>query len=226
MDKLLAGLRVIFPGLPKSYKTRDAERTLTPMDNSNRSFPNSPPLQGLSNADRDLLTTTLSYLKKLHGPVVSNLDRDLLRDVSSKLDIVLINQRRILNEIFPEEAVIERPENCPPPLPLRDEKSFQTFNEFLKDKIAFSQFINYLNAHIVDDSDQWNAAIRLMSIVLHNELARHISWKGTKGVKISFYGTRIKEALFCAIMSRFKNESLKTAEESIKHWLNTSGQRK
>ncbi|KMQ83766.1 ancient domain protein 2, partial [Lasius niger] len=160
--------------------------------------------RSLSNADRDLLTTMLSYLKKLHGPVVSNLDRDLLRDVSSKLDMVLMNQRRILNEIFPGEAVIERPENCPP-LPLRDERSFQTFNKFLKDKIAFSQFLvkdiclfqtNYLNAHIVDNSEQWNAAIRLMSIVLYNEFARLISWKGTKGVKISFYGTRIKEALF------------------------------
>lgn len=43
------------------------------------------------------------------------LDGDLLRNMSSKLDIVLMNQRRILNEIFPGEAIIERPENCPPP---------------------------------------------------------------------------------------------------------------
>lgn len=68
----------------------------------------------------------------------------MLRDVSSKLDIVLINQRRILNEIFPGEAVIERPENCPP-LPLRDERSFQTYNEYLKDKIAFSQFVSIVD---------------------------------------------------------------------------------
>lgn len=117
--------------------------------------------------------TTLNYLKKLHGndffvqiyittfiyvtlsnvlifinisagPVVSNLDRDLLRDVSSKLDIMLMNQRRILNEIFPDEAVVERPENCPP-LPLRDEQSFEAFNEFLKNKIAFSQFVSAAN---------------------------------------------------------------------------------
>ncbi|XP_011877677.1 PREDICTED: uncharacterized protein LOC105567420 [Vollenhovia emeryi] len=172
-----------------------------------------------------MLTTVLSQLKTLHGPVVSNLDRDLLRDVSSKLDIVLINQRRILNEIFPGETVIERPENCPP-LPLRDEKSFQAFNEFLNDKIAFSQFVSYLNVRILDDSDQWNAANCLMSILLHNELARQISWKGTRGVKISFHGTQIKEALFCAIMGRFKNQTLKNAVESVKRWLNTSSQRK
>lgn len=30
----------------ESSVSRDEERTLTPMDNSNRSFPNSPPLQG------------------------------------------------------------------------------------------------------------------------------------------------------------------------------------
>lgn len=72
---------------------------------------------------------------------MSNLDRDLLRDVSSKLDIVLTQQRRILNEIFPGEAVLERPENLPP-LPLRDEESFAAFNEFLKNKIAFSQFVS------------------------------------------------------------------------------------
>lgn len=52
-----------------------------------------------------------------------------------------MNQRRILNEIFPDEAIVERPENCPP-LPLRDEKSFEAFNEFLKSKIAFSQFVS------------------------------------------------------------------------------------
>lgn len=78
------------------------------------------------------------------GPVVSNLDRDLLRDISSKLDILLINQRRILNEIFPGEAIVERPENCPP-LPLRDEKSFKEFNKFLKNKIAYSQFVSAAN---------------------------------------------------------------------------------
>lgn len=76
------------------------------------------------------------------------------------------------------------------------------FKSQLVEDICLFQ-INYLNAHIVDDSDQWNAAIRLMSIVLHNELARHISWKGTKGVKISFYGTRIKEALFCKFFYNF-----------------------
>lgn len=49
-----------------------------------------------------------------------------------------------MSEIFPGEAVIERPENCPP-LPLRDEKSFQTFNEFLKDKVVFSQFVSIID---------------------------------------------------------------------------------
>lgn len=75
------------------------------------------------------------------GPVVSNLDRDLLRNISSKLDVLLFNQRRILNEIFPGEVTIERPENLPP-LPLRDERSFEAFNEFLENKIAFSQFVS------------------------------------------------------------------------------------
>ncbi|XP_025161368.1 uncharacterized protein LOC112590053 [Harpegnathos saltator] len=82
--------------------------------------------QGLSNTECDLLTTTLNHFKKLHGPVVSNLDRDLLRDISSKLDILLMIERCILNEIFPGEAIVEEPENCPP-LPLRDEKSFEEF---------------------------------------------------------------------------------------------------
>ncbi|XP_067213897.1 uncharacterized protein [Linepithema humile] len=86
--------------------------------------------------------------------------------------------------------------------------------------------VSYLSGHILDDSDQWNAASCLMSTILHNELARQVSWKGTGGVKISFYGTRLKEALFCAIRDCFKNQSLKNAEDSIKRWLNTSGQRK
>ncbi|XP_036148953.1 uncharacterized protein LOC118647689 [Monomorium pharaonis] len=171
------------------------ERTILSTNNENEVFPKSPLFQGLSNADRDLLTTTLSHLKKLHGSVVSNLDRDLLRNVSSKLDIVLMNQRRILNEIFPGEAILDRPKNCPP-LPLPDEKSFEEFNEFLENKVAFSQFVSYLNA-LINDCDQWNVVTRLMSNILHNELARQVSWKGTRGVKISFYGTRIKEALFC-----------------------------
>ncbi|XP_071567209.1 uncharacterized protein [Temnothorax nylanderi] len=234
MDKLLAGLRVIFPGLPKSYKTiLRTPRTVNIKEIGQglmwyKNVPARQFVKGIYNhnsAFSILLTTTLSSLKKLHGPVVSNLDRDLLRDVSSKLDIVLMNQRRIINKIFPGEAIVERPENCPPPSIARW-KSFEAFNEFLKIKIAFSQFVSYLNGHILDDSDQWNAATCLMSIILHNELARQVSWKGTRGVKISFYGTRIKEALFCAIMSRFKDQSLKNAEESMKRWLNTSGQRK
>jgi len=52
-----------------------------------------------------------------------------------------MNQRRILNEIFPGETIVERLENCPP-LPLRDEKSFESFNEFLKNKIAYFQFVS------------------------------------------------------------------------------------
>lgn len=55
-----------------------------------------------------------------------------------------MNQRRILNEIFPSEAVVGRPENYPP-LPLRDERSFEAFNEFLKNKIAYSQFVSSAN---------------------------------------------------------------------------------
>lgn len=55
-----------------------------------------------------------------------------------------MNQRRILNEIFPGEATLDRPENCPP-LPLRDEKSFEAFNEFLESKIAFSQFVSMVD---------------------------------------------------------------------------------
>lgn len=82
------------------------------------------------------------------GPAVSNLDRDLLRDVSSKLDILLIQLGRILNEIFPGETVLERPENCPP-LPLRDEESFELFNEFLKDKNAYSQFVSSTKLFLV-----------------------------------------------------------------------------
>ncbi|XP_011859103.1 PREDICTED: uncharacterized protein LOC105556615 [Vollenhovia emeryi] len=128
---------MIYSETPKNKNSvLEEERTLMSTNNENQASQNSPPFQGISHTDRDMLTTVLSQLKTLHGPVVSNLDRDLLRDVSSKLDIVLINQRRILNEIFSGETVIERPENCP--LPLRDEKSFQAFDEFLNDKIAFS----------------------------------------------------------------------------------------
>ena len=78
------------------------------------------------------------------GPTVSNLDRDLLRNVSSKLDMVLMHQRCILSEIFPGEAIVDRPENCPP-LPLREEKSFEEFNTFLKNKFAFTEFVSTVN---------------------------------------------------------------------------------
>lgn len=57
--------------------------------------------------------------------------------------------------------------------------------------------VSYLSAQIPDGSNQWNAAQCLMSIIFHNELARQVNWKGTGGVKIALYGTRIKEVLLC-----------------------------
>ncbi|KAL6421103.1 hypothetical protein ACFW04_014124 [Cataglyphis niger] len=78
---------------------------------------------GLSNVDRDLLTKILNYLRELYGPAASNFDKDLLQNMLNKLDTVLMNKCCILNEIFPSEAIIERPKNCSS-LSLRDEKSF------------------------------------------------------------------------------------------------------
>lgn len=51
-------------------------------------------------------------------------------ELSSKLDIVLLNQARLFAMLAPEEEYIERPSNLPP-IPLKTLDDFYEFEKFL-----------------------------------------------------------------------------------------------
>lgn len=76
-----------------------------------------------------------------------------VEDVSSKLDVVIMNQVSLNRHLLPEQAIISRPSNLPP-LPLNDMKRLEEFEKFISKDINLSAavcniFHVYLQVNIV-----------------------------------------------------------------------------
>ncbi|XP_024887607.1 uncharacterized protein LOC112464697, partial [Temnothorax curvispinosus] len=84
----------------------------------------------------------LSSKKKL-DPLVRNLSNffsateKTLEGISSKLEVVIMNQTNLNRSLLPEQAVINRPSNLPS-LPLRDIKGLEEFEKFLSNDVNLS----------------------------------------------------------------------------------------
>lgn len=66
---------------------------------------------------------------------------ELLQEMSSKIDILLINQERILRKLFPGEQAVVRPKNLPQ-LPLQTHEAFNAFQKFLQNDINFNAIVS------------------------------------------------------------------------------------
>lgn len=72
---------------------------------------------------------------------------ELLQEVSSKVDIILINQERILRKLFPGEQAVIRPKNLPQ-LPLQTHEAFNAFQKFLQNDINFNATVSIIISYI------------------------------------------------------------------------------
>lgn len=67
---------------------------------------------------------------------------ELLQDISSKQDIILINQQRLISSLMPEEEAVVRPKGLPP-LPLQNEDAFKAFETFLEEELHFTTAVRF-----------------------------------------------------------------------------------
>lgn len=71
---------------------------------------------------------------------------ELLQEMSSKIDILLINQEKILRKLFPEELTVIRLKNLPP-LPLRTHEAFNAFENFLQNDMNFNATVSIITSY-------------------------------------------------------------------------------
>lgn len=66
---------------------------------------------------------------------------ELMTSVSSKMDVQALNSQRVLTSLLPEEEIIVTPADLPA-LPLKDEESFNQFEDFLSNELAFTRMVS------------------------------------------------------------------------------------
>ncbi|KAK3929696.1 Nucleolar MIF4G domain-containing protein 1-like protein [Frankliniella fusca] len=151
----------------------------------------------------------------------------MLQEISSKVDVLTMNQQRILANIAPEEEMLIRPHDLPP-LPLRTNDDFMKFEDFLREETAFSRVCSYLVGKMQGRNDEADATRHLLGnrVLLSTNLQKGISWEGTYGLKIAFDNTLLQQVVYCALLKKFKKSDLSAATLAAKRWFNTASQRK
>ncbi|XP_032675726.1 uncharacterized protein LOC116846249 isoform X2 [Odontomachus brunneus] len=151
---------------------------------------------------------------------------ELLQEISSKLDFVMMNTTKILTHLAPEESLLLRPNNLPA-LPLKSVNEYETFEEFLNNSTNFSAVVQYFVGRTISQGNDWQCAMYLVSkLLINNKLARAISWGGTKDTKISLSNSKIMEAVYCAVLKNHPKSDLKLVKTKVQRWLYTGNQRK
>ncbi|XP_043276023.1 uncharacterized protein [Venturia canescens] len=149
---------------------------------------------------------------------------ELLQEINSKLDFVMIQNQRILKKLYPEEAALTKPKNFLS-LPLQSEEDFQNFEKFLEIEVNISGTADLFQTFASGCVTEGKAAGRLMKKCISNRLSRMMSWDGTSKTKLNFSKSNLKEAIFCAFLKLYPKSKLSDGETAVKRWLNTSAQR-
>lgn len=71
---------------------------------------------------------------------------ELLQEMSNKVDILLINQEKILRKLFPGEQALVRPKNLPQ-LPLQTHDAFNAFEKFLQNDTNFNAAVSIVTSY-------------------------------------------------------------------------------
>ncbi|TGZ58109.1 hypothetical protein DBV15_11879, partial [Temnothorax longispinosus] len=67
---------------------------------------------------------------------------ELLYELNSKLDFIMIQNQRIMKKLYPEEAALKKPKDFPS-LPLQSEDDFKNFEKFLQTEINLISTVSY-----------------------------------------------------------------------------------
>ncbi|XP_071579695.1 uncharacterized protein [Temnothorax nylanderi] len=149
---------------------------------------------------------------------------ELLHELNSKLDFIMIQNQRIIKQLYPEEAALKKPKDFPS-LPLQSKDDFNNFEKFLQTEINLISTADFFHAVASDCVLEGKAAGKLMRKCVSNRLSRVMSWDGTNKTKLSFNKSKLKESIFCSLLKLYPGSKLLDVEAAIKRWLNTSAQR-
>ncbi|XP_071629100.1 uncharacterized protein [Temnothorax longispinosus] len=152
-----------------------------------------------------------------------------LEDISSKLDVIIMNQENLNRSLLPEKSVINRPSNLPF-LPLSDIKSLEEFEKFLSKDVNLSAACYYLKSLPLGNNEK-TATSKLMTQLMTNSLAVHFNFEGhnpQKAMKIkrSFKQLKLWELFQGVMLLKFPNSDLSEALNAIRNWLRNAAWRK
>ncbi|XP_039305451.1 uncharacterized protein LOC120357830 isoform X1 [Solenopsis invicta] len=96
--------------------------------------------------------------------------------ISSKLDVSIINQTKLMTFLLPHEKKINRPNNLPA-LPLQSINDLRKFEKYLREPENMSATIKYISFY-GSDPDETKATMNVMKKLMYNCLAKNINFKG------------------------------------------------
>ncbi|XP_029174575.1 uncharacterized protein LOC114943164 isoform X2 [Nylanderia fulva] len=152
-----------------------------------------------------------------------------LDDMSSKLDVIIMNQANLNKCLIPEQAIITRPSNLPP-LPLNDMKNLEEFDKFLSKDVNLSAACYYLKSLPLGDNEKIVAS-RLMTKLMTNSLAKQFNFDGhnpqkAKVNKRPFKKLKLWELFQGVMLLKFPTSDLEDALNAVRNWLRNAAGRK
>lgn len=146
-----------------------------------------------------------------------------VREVSSKLDIVIINQERLNRCIMPGEKVVKRP-NKLPPLPLRTETELIEMEQFLSEENNLSATCAYMSRYVNLEKVK-ASAFRILRNLMTNSLAKQFSFQGS-GTKHAFRTSKLYSVVEGAFIFKEEKFNLTLVESATSVWLINAAWRK
>ncbi|XP_020298791.1 uncharacterized protein LOC109863025 [Pseudomyrmex gracilis] len=166
---------------------------------------------------------TSDFFKDPETTSKNQMHLNLLQELHRKVDWLSINMSRILDELFPDESRFDRPQGFPS-LPLNTENDLAEFESYLKNEPIFNNMMKYLGKKGKGETAS-SFTYSILAVLISNQLARIISWKGTGGVKLSFEKSTTKKLVEYVCLKKFGELPVHVFEDKMKRWFNISMQR-
>ncbi|XP_011688259.1 PREDICTED: uncharacterized protein LOC105450208 isoform X3 [Wasmannia auropunctata] len=148
-----------------------------------------------------------------------------IEELSSKVDVTIMNQARLNRSLLPAEKRIVRPPDLPT-LPVHTEDDLKAIERFLDDVSNLAATVHYLASYSLKSSEE-KAAAQVMTKLISNTLASSYNFKGTEGSKKkSFQNLHLWEVVQGVIQTRFPESDLSHAKNSVMSWLRNAPWRK
>ncbi|KAK3909809.1 Halomucin [Frankliniella fusca] len=151
----------------------------------------------------------------------------LSRKNAAKLDILIMNQSRMLKLISPCEKRLSTPPNMPN-LPLESKTALETYEAFLKESDANLAAVcdymsNFIRSSVVDPERA--SARSILSKMLINNVAKEMNLEGGNK-KIAFRSLYLYKVFLGTLQTAFPQSDLAAAEDALRKWLKDAKCRK